>query len=634
MKLANQLLHQITDPSLTDSERARLRCQLAKQLEEAGNYEAASEAMGELWRGVGYRPVLEGLDQTTTAAVLLRVGVLTGWLGCIKQIEGAQKVAKDLISESRAIFETQADTENLVEAQMELGTCYWREGAFNEARIVLKDALNRLTDTEGDLTAVILLRSAAVEKVSNQLNDALHILIEAAPLFEASSNHTLRGRFHNEYGTVLKDLGRGEGRADYTDRALIEYAAASYHFEQVGHARYQAYVENNLGFLFGMIGRFVEAHEHLDRAQALFTSLKDKVHLAQIDDTRARVLLEQGRLSEAEKFSRSAVGMLEADDQQALFAEALTTRGIVLARLGQHQQARLTLQNALEVAQQAGDSEDAGLAALSIIEELGEHLSPDDLSLTYQRAADLLATSRNLSTHARLSACASRVLFLIGNLPTPSAWRNFSLKEALRRYEARIIERALKDADGIVTRAAQLLGFSHHNSLIHRLNTKHRELLAVRTPIEPRRRSLIFITDGNKATRAVTILHVEDDRLVANAVRGTLRREGWDVEMCEDGTTALQRLSSETHYDVLLFDNELPDFSGIVLIYEARRLPHRQQTPIIMLSASNVEREARRAGANVFLRKPEDVTALAETIARLLARRPKTGKENESNQVC
>ena len=48
MKLSNQLLHQIADPSLTRDERARLRCQLAKQLEEAGNYEAAREAMGGL----------------------------------------------------------------------------------------------------------------------------------------------------------------------------------------------------------------------------------------------------------------------------------------------------------------------------------------------------------------------------------------------------------------------------------------------------------------------------------------------------------------------------------------------------------------------------------------------------------
>lgn len=342
-----------------------------------------------------------------------------------------------------------------------------------------------------------------------------------------------------------------------------------------------------------------------------------------MDDTRARVLLEEGRVVEAEKFARSAVRALKEDDQQALFAEALTVHGIALARSGQHQQARLTLQSAVEVAHNAGDLEDAGLAALSIIEELGERLSADDLTLTYQCAAEMLAASHNLSTHARLSACACRVLFLVGSLPTPSAWRDFSLKEALHRYEARIIERALKDAGGIVTRAAQLLGFSHHNSLIHRLNTKHRELLAARTPIEPRKSSLIFVNKGNKQTRAIKILHVEDDHLVARAVKDTLRREGWTIEMCGEGTTALQILSGKAYYDVLIFDNELPSISGIVLIYEARRLSHRQQTPIIMLSASNVEKEARRAGANAFMRKPEGVMALAETIARLLARQPK-----------
>src|SRR5207237_1406990 len=128
-----------------------------------------------------------------------------------------------------------------------------------------------------------------------------------APLFDASSNHALKGKFHNEYGTVLKNLGRNERRDDYIDRALIEYAAASFHFEQSGHTRYQAYVENNLGFLFGTIRKFSEAHEHLDRAQALFTRLKEKAHIAQVDDTRDRVLLEAGHEYEAEKFSRSVV---------------------------------------------------------------------------------------------------------------------------------------------------------------------------------------------------------------------------------------------------------------------------------------------------------------------------------------
>ncbi len=96
-----------------------------------------------------------------------------------------------------------------------------------------------------------LLRLAIVEGSANRLHDALSIDTEAAPLFEKSSNHTLKGKFHNEFGFVLRNLGAAERRPDYIDRALIEYEAASYHFEQAGHRRYQACVENNLGYLLG-----------------------------------------------------------------------------------------------------------------------------------------------------------------------------------------------------------------------------------------------------------------------------------------------------------------------------------------------------------------------------------------------
>ncbi len=78
MIISSQLLHQIADPTLDQDERARLRCRLAKELEDIGNYEAAREAMGELWPEVGERPVLDELDEATAAEVLLRVGVLTG----------------------------------------------------------------------------------------------------------------------------------------------------------------------------------------------------------------------------------------------------------------------------------------------------------------------------------------------------------------------------------------------------------------------------------------------------------------------------------------------------------------------------------------------------------------------------
>ena len=47
-------------------------------------------------------------------------------------------------------------------------------------------------------------------------------------------------------------------------------------------------------------------------------------------------------------------------------------------------------------------------------------------------------------------------------------------------------------------------------------------------------------------------------------------------------------------------------------------MAHRQQTPIIMLSATVDNDAARIAGAEVGLRKPEEIGSLADAIAKLL----------------
>jgi len=517
----------------------------------------------------------------------MRVGSLTGWIGSVKQIEGAQEIAKNLITESITSFDSLGSEKKVAEAQTELGYCYWREGAFDEARLVLAEALSRLSDEDGDLKAVALLRSAAVEKVSNRLSDALSLLTEAAPLFEASSNHTIKGRFHNEFGTVLKNLGAVERRSDFVDRALIEYAAASYHFEKSGHRRYQGCVENNLAMLFCTAKRYAEAHEHVDLAQALFTSLKDSCHLAGVDETRARVFLAEGRAGDAERLARAAALVLEGGGEQSLLAEALTTQGTALARLGRYEEARAALGRAEEVAAQAGDSEGAGQAALTVVEEMGERLELCDLGDTYERALRLLKGSRHPGNKDRLLGCANRVLELVGALPAPSTWGEFSFKESVRRYEARLIEGALRETGGVVSRTAQLLGLTRQSldSMLHR---RHRRLRPLRTPTEPRRSSLMFREDDPaQEGRAVRILHVEDDALVANVVGETLRDEGWRVSTYTDGVAALAEIESDAHYDLMILDNHLPGVGGLELLSRARQLAHRQQVPIIMLSAAD-----------------------------------------------
>lgn len=91
------------------------------------------------------------------------------------------------------------------------------------------------------------------------------LLTESAPLFGEGASHRLRGIFYNELAIALRRLGTAERRQDYTDRALIEYAAAAYHFEQARHERYVGRIENNLAFLLYKLGRYADAHEHLQQ---------------------------------------------------------------------------------------------------------------------------------------------------------------------------------------------------------------------------------------------------------------------------------------------------------------------------------------------------------------------------------
>ncbi len=480
MNFTKELLHKIIDPNLSTDERARLRCELAKQYEQSGNYEAARDAMGELWQDIDEPPNVEGLDQLTAGKVWLRTGVITGWLSATNQLRGSQEIAKNLITRSIAIFESQGDVKGVAEAQTEISVCYGREGALDNARLILSEALSLLDDHDGDLKGRTLLRIGIVEKLAARLSDALNILTKAAPLFEASNNHSLLGCFHNELATVLKNLGAAENRADYIDRALIEYAAASHHFEQAGHDRYQAYVENNLAMLFFKANRTEEAHEHLDRAQALFTTLRDVVHLAQVSETRARVLLSEGDLVQAERFARASVQLLEDRDERSLLAEALTTYGMASARLHHEDQAQAALERAIQVAEQAGDLESAGLAALTLVEELPERLSDEELYSHLQYADALVENTQNADLLRREKNCfrsfVPRILW--PDWPT-------SLRHSVLKHEARQIRRALEDSGGVIKPAARLLELTHQG-LQRILNTRHKHLRLVLETIKAR----------------------------------------------------------------------------------------------------------------------------------------------------
>jgi tetratricopeptide (TPR) repeat protein len=447
MTFKTSLLRDLVNPNLSVGGRAELCCKLAKEFENRGDYEEACEVLSVFWPCISERPKLEGLERDQAAELLLRAGVLTGVIGTSRQIADAQETAKNLISESLSIFQSQRYKKKAAEAQIELALCYWRTGEYDNASDLLQLVLGELT-ADNELKAKAIIRRAVVDIDTGRLTETLDYLADNATLFQKISNYTLKGCYHQALGDAFKDLWESEKREDYLDRALVEYAATSYHFELAEHRRYRANVENNLGLIYFQIDRCKEAHNHLDRARRIFTSLKDKIAIAQVDETRARVFLKEKKDAEAAKAARTSVRTLEQTDIQLPLAESLTTYGTALARLGNCGTALSSFRRAIDLYQQIGALNRAGQAALTVFHEMGERLTVAEEGT------------------------------LIPGRP---------LDEEIHAIEHDRIKRALEENQGKITYAARNLGVTYQ-ALSYMLQTRHNDLLKERSEAQSRQR--------------------------------------------------------------------------------------------------------------------------------------------------
>lgn len=480
---------QIEASHLSANEEALVRCHRALALKDKSDYEGIREVMRPLWSRVGDRPEITGLHAPVSAEVLLCVGIFTGWIGSKEGIEQAQEVAKNLIGESITFYESVGDRRKVAAARVELAICYWREGALDEARVMFDEALQELT-TEGNTRAHAILRLAILEWSASRSSEALRILTENAFLFKKISNVALRGNYHNQLAIVLVELAKFDKRDDYVQRAIREYQEADAYFKLARNIVFRANVKNNVGELLYKISRFKEAHKYLGEARRLMARLKDRVGAAQIDDTRAQVFLAQKKFAEAERVARSAVWSLERSGRQCLLADTLITHGIALARMGQPQRAQSVFERAVDVAHQVGALNKAGLAALTLIEEL-DQAATETLCLAFDRASEWLEDSQSGDLLRRVTKAARKVFArLHGPLNPEQAMEALlnppaDLHSQVLNYERTLIRHALARANGRVTRAAALLGTSYQG-LGYIIGSRHKDLLKERSPVRPR----------------------------------------------------------------------------------------------------------------------------------------------------
>ncbi len=116
------------------------------------------------------------------------------------------------------------------------------------------------------------------------------------------------------------------------------------------------------------------------------------------------------------------------------------------------------------------------------------------------------------------------------------------------------------------------------------------------------------------------LLLVEDERLLAEAVRRGLVNEGFVVDVAHDGVTGLWA-AVESAYDVIILDINLPLKNGYDVLRELRE--RHNWTPVLMLTAKDGEydqTDAFELGADDYLTKPFSFLILVARIHALIRR--------------
>ncbi len=120
------------------------------------------------------------------------------------------------------------------------------------------------------------------------------------------------------------------------------------------------------------------------------------------------------------------------------------------------------------------------------------------------------------------------------------------------------------------------------------------------------------------------VLVVDDDRVLANVLAFTLRREGFEVVRAFDGEAALQRWAEEQP-DLIVLDVNLPKIDGFAVCQQIRE---QADTPILLLIVRDEEDDivhGLELGADDYITKPfspRQLIARVQAVLRRVGKRP------------
>lgn len=126
--------------------------------------------------------------------------------------------------------------------------------------------------------------------------------------------------------------------------------------------------------------------------------------------------------------------------------------------------------------------------------------------------------------------------------------------------------------------------------------------------------------DLKKKKESKTLLVIEDDETMRNALKRIFESDGFKVKTAADGTQ-LSNVLDETPIDLIILDIGLPWINGFELAKLLKEHEELKSIPLIFVSGKTSELDVKRGfdvGADDYIKKPFDVEKIKKTVNTLL----------------
>lgn len=120
-------------------------------------------------------------------------------------------------------------------------------------------------------------------------------------------------------------------------------------------------------------------------------------------------------------------------------------------------------------------------------------------------------------------------------------------------------------------------------------------------------------------TVSVRILVVDDEKLLVKGIKFNLENEGYEVDFCYDGKTAVE-MAATVGYNLIILDLMMPELDGLEACTQIRAFSN---VPIIMLTAKDEDTDkiiGLEYGADDYITKPFNILELKARVRALLRR--------------